>query len=461
MVASGPFPPAIWNYREYFLRKIAIVVAAFLAANSAIGFHIRSAQAADMPPLSADNQVLWDYYKLKFLPDGYPGKQLDTGLVPHPLYGTYAINDYIRQYRKTGDERFLAAMKTVADAAIRRMEDVDGALVFYYQPDGLSSLPGKWYSGLTQGEYLQAFEAAAEITGDPKYRDAAQRVFKSLTIPADRGGVARPFRDGIAIEEWGNPHVGDYTLNGWTNAVLVVGRYATATGSPAAKELFDKNILALKYLLPLYDLPDLANSRYRLSGYTSVRLTFAGTTAVFEDGSVEAPDQNKSVFQRDTDNRWSSNVRSESPSEVMLNAMFNYSTFPKENVLHLEVVAQQAGTMKVEVETGKFNPPTGKVEDLKWVSLADLNLEEGRNTFAVDVPWKHVSFAAYATPFAKLIGGKRYNQYHFVHIRNLRALAEMTGEPLFTEYADKWEGYVKLWPQIPMYRDSGVELVQR
>ena len=198
-----------------------------------------------------------------------------------------------------------------------------------------------------------------------------------------------------------------------------------------------------------------------MTGNTAVRLTFTGTTAKLDAGSVEAPGQGESVFLRDTDNSWFNHVRIESPNEVILHAMFNYSTFPQENVLHLDILAQQTGKMKVEVETGKFNPPLDDVIDRKWVTLAELDLKEGKNVFALDVPWEQVSFVARATTFRKVIEGKRYNAYHFIHINNLKALAKTVNEPLFGEYAEKWEGYVKQWPQIPIYRDSGVELKER
>lgn len=411
-----------------------------------------------MPPPPDNRKEAWEYYKIKFLPDGYPGRQNGTDVVPHPLYGAYVVTDYLAEYRKTSDERYLAAAKTVADAAIGRMENLHGALVFYYQPDSLSSWPGKWYSGLTQARYLTVFEAVAKATGEKKYTDAAERVLTSLTLPTDTGGVARPFRGGIVIEEWANPQIEDYTLNGWTTALLMVDQYAADSGSSVAKDLFDNNVIALKQLLPLYDVPELANSRYRLTGNTAARLTFVGTTAKLDAGSVEAPGQVASVIARGTDNKWFSHVRSESPTEALLNVMFNYSTFPLENVLKLDIAAQQAGTMKVEVETGTFNPPLDDIVGRKWVVLADLDIKAGKNTFSVKVPWEHVSFAARATTFRRVVGGKRYNAYHFIHIKNLKALAKRTGEPLFAEYAEKWEGYVKQWPQMPMYRDTGVEL---
>lgn len=45
-------------------------------------------------------------------------------------------------------------------------------------------------------------------------------------------------------------------------------------------------------------------------------------------------------------------------------------------------------------------------------------------------------------------------------VEGLRRLAEITGEPVFKQYADKWQGYIDAWPTMPLYRDAGVMLTR-
>ncbi len=105
----------------------------------------------------------------------------------------------------------MASAKKVADAAINRMSRHGDALVFRY-PEGLSSIPGDFYSGLTQARYVDVFHRLYKVSGDAKYADAAARSLKALTIPVSEGGVLHRIRHGAVIEEW--PHeIPTYTLN--------------------------------------------------------------------------------------------------------------------------------------------------------------------------------------------------------------------------------------------------------
>lgn len=414
----------------------------------------------DMPPLSPDRRALYAFYHLAFLRDGFPGKLGEDGrLLPHPLYGTYVITDYLSQYRKTGEARYLDGARIVADAAIARMDDVGGALVFHYTPEtARATLPGTFYSSLTQARYLDVLSMLGDATGDDKYLAVSERVLKSLEIPVEQGGVARRFRDGIVIEEYPNPLMGDYTLNGWTTALRLVKTYADRTGSAEAAKLFRQGIPALKALLPLYDLPELANSRYRLIGTTAVRLTFEDTGGSLEGGLMDMQAEGQLPIERGTDDKWRNHVREETSREVVLSMVFSYATFPAENTLKLDLEAEQAGGVGIDVLTGDDNPASASVDNPHWVRIGSQPLHAGLNAVSVAVPWKVASFAIPATNFANVIGGKRYNSYQFIHIGNLYHLAKQAGEPMFAEYSRRWAGYVKRWPDMPIYRDAGVEL---
>src|SRR5690625_7811097 len=60
-----------------------------------------------LPPLQSSRRAVWEYYRIEFLPNGYPGRRTGDELFAHPIYGPYVIADYTAQYRRTQEFRFL------------------------------------------------------------------------------------------------------------------------------------------------------------------------------------------------------------------------------------------------------------------------------------------------------------------------------------------------------------------
>jgi hypothetical protein len=265
---------------DIFMLRFVFVVTVFI---SNISYALSDGRAP--MPLPESRAEIYAYYKLGWLADGYPGKYTDNGLVAHPIYGTYVIYDYLREYKRTADSRYLDAAASVARAGASRMEDVGDALVFYYRPEsGLTPLPDKFYSALTQSRWLDAFSKIYELNGDLYFRDMANKVFLSLSIPVDQGGVLKEVQGGVSIEEY--PHkVPLYTLNGWLTALNIIIEYADRSGNLNARGLIDGNLHALRKMLPLYDLPALSNSRYQLANVAKIK--FTGVKVV--DVKVEIP----------------------------------------------------------------------------------------------------------------------------------------------------------------------------
>lgn len=446
--------------------SIAIVLAIGIGAALTLGVGYREPNAVwdppgrEMAPLSERRSDINAYYKLGFLEDGYPAREVNGNLVPHPIYGTYVIADYLGQYRQNADKQFLDAARTVADAALARMTPLDDGLVFYYTPEmGLSSLPGTFYSGLTQARWIATFAQIWKVTGDQKYLDAAEKSLASLMIPVEKGGVLRRSHGGSVIEEWPNAKMPDFTLNGWTTAMRLVAEYAQATGSLRAQALFNDNMVALKALLPLYDVPELANSRYRLSGPTKIRVSSEDTKIQFRSGAIAIPDIGSFDFAPESSTHWENYVLADGGDEITLHANLNMVSFPEENVLKVQFEASKAGTAIVEIETGEYEPLRGAAGKNRWVELQRITIGQGINEITTQIPWKSAELVAYPTNFAKKISGKNYNAYHFIHINNLRSLFAYQPDEVLQEYANKWESYVKRWPDMSVYTNAGVELI--
>ncbi len=179
---------------------------------------LAATESVGLPPLPPSRAEVYDYYRIGFFEDGYPGRRKDDDhLVPHPIYGTYVILDYLNQYKRTENPEFLSAACRVADAAIRRMDGSDAMLRFWYEPEyGMGVESHRWISGLTQAHYLDTLSRLHEISKEERYLDAAGRVLEVLRRPVAEGGVLASTRDGVVIEESpGRPT--DAVLNGWLN----------------------------------------------------------------------------------------------------------------------------------------------------------------------------------------------------------------------------------------------------
>jgi len=253
--------------KEFFSRFLGITTAAFffLTAEESRKY---GTNEVGLPPLKRHREAVYDYYKLGFLPDGYAWqaiKRQDSS--SSHLRLLYVVSDYLAQYHSTKDEKYLQAAVKVARASLGRMEEFKGALIFWYEPDtGLTLFPNRFYSALTQSKYLVLLGQLFTLTNDPLFLESSKKILQSLFIKQSDGGVLKPFHSGISIEEVPN-EIPLYTLNGWLTAMINVNGYADGVNSERAKELFSKNLESVEKIIDLYDVEELANSRYHLSGF--------------------------------------------------------------------------------------------------------------------------------------------------------------------------------------------------
>ena len=97
---------------------------------------------------------------------------------------------------------------------------------------------------------LRAYDA----TRDEQYQDATQRVFQSLLLPVEKGGVL--FVDEHR-ETWIEEYLVDpptHILNGLIWAVWGVYDYSLASNDPAPRKLFDDVVRTLTNNLKRYDM---------------------------------------------------------------------------------------------------------------------------------------------------------------------------------------------------------------
>lgn len=108
-----------------------------------------------------------------------------------------------------------------------------------------------WRSGLTQGIALATLAAVFTRTGDPRWRDRASQVARSLTVPWNEGGVLVLDGDGAWWEEY---HPVTRIWNGHAFAVLGVGDYLKVVPEDTAlARLYPSAVRAARIYAQRYD----------------------------------------------------------------------------------------------------------------------------------------------------------------------------------------------------------------
>src|SRR5699024_7533841 len=115
------------------------------------------------------------------------------------------------------------------------------------------------------------------------------RILASLEVPVSEGGVAETADNGgLIIEEY--PSLApDCTLNGWTTATVILRDYAKNNDDEQAWDLFHRSVKGLESLIPVYDMPEYATSRYKRKGPAAIRLQPEGTGLTVNAVQVNMP----------------------------------------------------------------------------------------------------------------------------------------------------------------------------
>lgn len=420
-----------------------------------------------LPPLKETTRSI---YGLEFAPDGFPVKREgDERPVANPIFGKYAIQDFLLQADQTDDPRFVEAAAAVGRAALARMEPFQDSLVFWY-PEDIRPVRNRrpHYSGLTQSHYLVVFDRLARATGSREFAGAAHRVLRSLQIPVEEGGVL--YRRGygsIIAETPCTPN--DVVLNGWLTAMVNVHEYAEAADSEEARDLFADNLSALRAVIEQFDVPALRNSRYGSAGFAYFRLMLpprrpGADPYQIADLALAVPEEGTYAIGAAAGDRWQLYAFEKDVEiatagglqlggrQLRLNLVLNLLPFPQPNELVFTVSGSVAGTCTLQMRFAGYNPlATAPNHQPRWIDVASAQLDSGHSPVRLPIPWEHADLVAYPTSFLKRVDGDAYNVYHFLHIDQLRRLHRLTGDPLLLEIADRWTSYVEEWATMDVY----------
>jgi hypothetical protein len=171
-------------------------------------------------------------------------------------------------YQNTGNQVFLDRAVANAQRNVDRKVISRDAWWYPYDFDltrctGRPVLNAPWYSGMAQGQLLSLFVRLHEITGDAKWREAADMTYAALTSGPDAAGPWASWVDSdgrVWLEEYpASPGTsGERVFNGHIFALYGVYDYWRFTGDAGAAALFDGAVTTILQAVPGY----LRNARW-------------------------------------------------------------------------------------------------------------------------------------------------------------------------------------------------------
>ncbi|MCK5738667.1 hypothetical protein KAH55_05775 [bacterium] len=182
----------------------------------------------------------------------------------HPLTIAQRMFHDLDSYAQTQDVFYLNRVKRFSqklEALAIRPDDIP----FYPLPfdfalhgDAEYTEKAPWYSGIAHGRILSMYARIYMITGEQKYRDLADQVFRSMVVLAD--GTERPWV--ACLDDDGYFWVEEYpwdplteVLNGFMVAVFAFYDYFLITHSPVSEFYLNASLTTLKHYVADYRNP--------------------------------------------------------------------------------------------------------------------------------------------------------------------------------------------------------------
>jgi len=418
----------------------------------------------EMPPIKIMAPANVRYYKFHFLEDGFPAQKRNDGTIyEHPLYPIYIAEEYFRQNTRHPDPALVEAAKLVIDAALKRVQPLGDALVFWYGANaGVKRAAHRHYSALTQAYYVATLARLNDLLGQGSdYGKLSQRFAESLAIPTSLGGVMQVRLQGKGIEELPLA-MPELVLNGWVSALSKLTPWPALLRQAGLATFLDENLDLLEYLLPRYDVPKLKNSRYSLSGYVYLRLVASGRARIMlRDASCSWSPSEKFPVGIGSDYRWANFLLGDDvvaqPDGTFesrgnsVRANLVLSQLAQENAFEFVASTSKPAEIRVEMTVGEYNPLSTIPASTKWIRLETVAGTAELRDYRVRIAAPHTDLIGYPTNFQKSFEGKKRNVYHPIHIRGLYQLYRYQDRKVFLDVAKRWTGYIADWKCHPLY----------
>ncbi|MCB0918790.1 MAG: hypothetical protein KDC39_09515 [Actinobacteria bacterium] len=165
----------------------------------------------------------------------------------------------------TGDEDYLRKARDQARRLLETRVDQGDAYFFPYRFEWTLGATGEtmtppWYSGMAQGLALALFVKLSEVTGNDKWRAAADHTFNSLIragVTTDDISVSHVFEDHLWLEEYPNRDIerSGHVYNGLMFATFGVYDYYKTTKNPQALLVLRGVLRTVKDMFPIIRNP--------------------------------------------------------------------------------------------------------------------------------------------------------------------------------------------------------------
>lgn len=419
--------------------------------------------------LSEPRKKVWNYYRLHSVAsDGYPVTRSafdDSRTVEHPMSGAYMILEILNAGKNGNPDTRLINERAdqVAIAAQNRMEELNDSYVYFYEPDdGVTPYQFKFFSALTQARYLGAIGRLYLQTKKSEHKDFAFALARSFRIPVEEGGIFLENDLGCFFEEYPT-ELPLYVLNGWISVLNELFIHARKLKDNQIKDLAQRSARTLADMLPLFDMPEMMSTRYKLTGPVTSRVRFDKPQDVKID-NITINTGNKTLKKSIADSQsYGTFEVVRLPEETQ--PYFQFKTaltmvrYPAASTLKLELTSECDQECEWHIGITQYNPKFVTQKIVGFRNLSKFYLEKGKNKIEIEVPLGLlVPSVAPAVGFTKKIDGKLYNAYHFIHVKGLAQLYGEFGLGKLKYFHKRWLDYVNKWPEFPMYSDPELAL---
>jgi hypothetical protein len=169
-----------------------------------------------------------------------------------PIDLCHLATDHFHSFLESGEalarDRFLTIAGVILEMG--RVVMLDGRRCFvmphFDQVEGYERHGTPWVNAMVQGWLGAVLMRAHQLTGEPRYRDAAVSAVGPCFVAVERGGVRDAEVNGrLFYEKYAFPGQTRHVLNGFMSALLGLWDVARSTGDADAHRAFEEGIATL------------------------------------------------------------------------------------------------------------------------------------------------------------------------------------------------------------------------
>lgn len=184
----------------------------------------------------------------------------------HPVYLGLRVIELLNGYYQTKNATYLLRAKLFTDKLIEIGQEIDEALYFPYPfnwTHGTDKYFYPWYSGMAQGRILSVFSRLYFLTGEKKYLNFAQKVFKSFQIIyPEESGWKNDFIWTVMIDRSGYFWIEQYpaywpshVLNGFIAAIFGLYDYYQVSKNDSCRQILQASMTTVQHHMHEYRNP--------------------------------------------------------------------------------------------------------------------------------------------------------------------------------------------------------------